>query len=108
MVSVVYYPKIHRVTVQGHANSDGKGDDLVCAAVSILTYTLAANALELKHLGCTQGDVVTKLEEGYSEVLIIPKRRKAKRAAMAFEAVCIGYELLAQQYPQYVQYEEKK
>lgn len=106
MVSVTYLPKCCKVTVKGHANSAEYGHDLVCAAVSILIYTLAANALELKHEGYTK-DVFIDLDEGDSEVSVVPKRKGKQRVKSAMTSVCFGFELLSQQYPANISYEIK-
>lgn len=103
MVKITWYRPQNRVTVVGHANAAPKGEDLVCAAVSALTYTLAANALELKQEGVVKCETVT-LKEGHSEVQIYPKRIFKRRAERAISAVCLGFELLARQYPEHVAY----
>jgi len=47
MIEVKYDRRHLTVTVTGHAKSDEPGKDLVCAAATILTYTLAGNAESL-------------------------------------------------------------
>ena len=44
MIDVTYDRKRLILKVKGHAHSGEAGHDLVCAAASILVYTLAANA----------------------------------------------------------------
>ena len=48
MVKVTYDRRSHAVFLRGHADSAEKGRDLVCAAVSILAYTLGAFVLGMK------------------------------------------------------------
>ena len=43
MIEVIYYREKNRVSISGHAFSGEAGHDLVCAGVSALAYTLAAN-----------------------------------------------------------------
>lgn len=47
MIDVIYDRKRLIVKVKGHAQSGEAGHDLVCAAASILVYTLSANVTEL-------------------------------------------------------------
>ena len=51
MVVIDYNRQFPRVTVKGHAGTAPAGQDLVCAAVSTLTYTLAENVAQLHRLG---------------------------------------------------------
>lgn len=42
---------VHRLRVKGHAGYARKGEDIVCAACSILAYTLGQNARDLERSG---------------------------------------------------------
>ena len=77
------------VTLEGHANSDVYGRDLICAAVSALTLTLAANVE-----GKNGADI--SLEPGNSRI------RCSGDAAAVFDCICRGYELLAERFSEYV------
>ena len=103
MIDVIYYRERNRVTVNGHAKSDEYGKDLVCAAVSALTLTLAANVGNL-----TAKDYVTahtvKLDPGDAEISCNPRTRYRDSVKQVFMSVCTGFEVLANQYPDYIQY----
>ena len=43
MINVRYHRFYNKLTVEGHADSAPKGEDLVCSAASILVHTLRAN-----------------------------------------------------------------
>ena len=79
------------VTLEGHANSDRYGRDLICAAVSSLTLTLAAN------VEGNEGAEIS-LEPGNSRIQCNPD------AADVFDCVCKGFELLAGKFPEYVHF----
>lgn len=106
MIQITYNRRSHRITAKGHANSAEKGEDLVCAAASVLLYTAAANALSLKEKGFTR-HVSAKLHEGDSEIVCVPKCRYEAITDMILTAVCVGFELLSRQYPDNVSYETK-
>ena len=106
MIHITYDRRSHKITVKGHANSAEKGEDLVCASASILTYTAAQNALHLQEKGYAR-HVSAKLTEGDSEIVCVPKCRYEAGTDLILSAVCVGFELLSKQYPDNVSYEIK-
>ncbi len=83
------------VSVEGHANSDVYGKDLVCAAVSALVLTLAANVEKMK-------GAEILLEPGFSRIQCRPDAV----GIAVFDCICKGFEMLAGKYPEYVCYLE--
>lgn len=81
------------VTLEGHACSDVYGKDLVCAAVSALALTLAAN-VEGKE------NAEVSLKPGNSRIQCTPD------AAGVFDCICKGFQLLAEKFPEYVCFSE--
>lgn len=104
MIKVIYYREYNRVTIEGHALSGAAGHDLVCAGCSALAYTLAANVGNMDTNGQIR-DAVAKLEPGNAEISCKPKNKYAAVVARIFEAVCVGFELLAAANPLYISYE---
>jgi uncharacterized protein YsxB (DUF464 family) len=103
MIEVTYYREHNRVTVSGHAHSAEYGRDLVCAAVSALVLTLEAN---VRHLAAK--DYVTaytaRLEPGDAEISCSPRNRYRKSVRQVCMSVCVGFEVLAEKYPDYISY----
>lgn len=104
MIEVTYYREHSRVTVKGHAHSDEPGRDLVCAGASALAYTLAANVGHMQESGYVR-DVTVKMDPGDCEIACRAKGRYAATVRMILEAVCVGFELLAVNTPEYITYE---
>lgn len=77
------------VTLKGHAGSAEYGKDLVCAAVSALALTLAAN-VEGKE------NAEVSLQPGNSRISCTPD------AAGVFDCICKGFQLLAERFPEHV------
>ena len=104
MIKVIYYRNYNRVTVEGHANSGEPGHDLVCAAASTLAYTLAAN---VANMADNRQLIIEDMElcEGKAEIRCKPHHRFKATVSMVMAAVCVGFELLAHDYPQYITYE---
>lgn len=103
MVDIVYYRRFNRVTVRGHAGTAPAGMDLVCAAVSTLTYTLAVNIKQL-HRWKKVTKPKIRLENGDAEISCVPVGVCRSMVQDVFEAVCIGFALLAEKYPDAVSY----
>ena len=52
MIKVEVYQKnrqINKLIVKGHANYDSYGKDIVCAGVSVLTFTIANKLIEISN-----------------------------------------------------------
>ncbi len=103
MIKVKYNRTYNRVTVLGHAESAPKGEDLVCSAASILVHTLAANVghMEEAHI-CTQG--IAEIKEGFAKVSCKAVRGYEAVVASIFQAVCVGFEILADKYPENISF----
>lgn len=104
MVVIDYNRQYLRVTVKGHAETAPAGMDLVCAAVSTLTYTLAVNVKQL-HRWKQVTKPKIRLENGDAEISCIPAEVCRSMVKDVFEAVCIGFALLAEKYPDAVSYQ---
>ena len=104
MIQVVYHRKYHRVAVNGHANSGEFGHDLVCAACSAIAVTLGENVEAMKRSGHVRVGTVTY---GYGEALVCctPVSRYNNLVTVIFDAICMGFDRLAKEYPDYITYE---
>lgn len=104
MIEIVYHRDLQRVTVKGHAKSAERGHDLVCAAASMLTSTLAKNVqqMEQAEMGKIQ---CLSLDDGNAEIWIKPKRRYKYAVGLVFDALCVGFMELAQNEKNFVKFE---
>ena len=104
MIEVIYYRSFNRVTVKGHAKSAEPGHDLVCASASMLAYTLAANVVNMAGSGQVR-EPVKNLKEGNTEISCKPRRNLKATVTLVFDSLCVGFEMLASRYPEYISYE---
>lgn len=87
------------VEIFGHSNYDESGKDIICSAVSILSYTLL-NSLNLigkideKHI-----DIEENKTEG---LLVIKITKQNKKTNILFENFLVGIELLKEDYSDYI------
>ena len=103
MIEVIYHREHNRVTITGHAHSDEYGKDLVCAGVSALALTLGANVSNM-----ASKDYVTactiRLDPGDAEISCNPRTRYKASVKQVLRSVCVGFEILASKYPEYISY----
>ena len=104
MIQATYYRSYNRLTVTGHARSAEPGKDLVCASASILAYTLAANVANMADNGQVRQPVI-KTDNGDAEISCNPRHNLKASVTLVFDTVCVGFELLAHDYPEYIKYE---
>ena len=89
--------------VNGHAGQAEIGKDIVCASASILAYTVAQIVTNMKSLGCLKKAPTVKMGKGDAVVTCHPKEEYMSEVEQTYLVVQTGYELLAHNYPQYVE-----
>lgn len=104
MIQATYYRKYNRLTVTGHAGAAEHGKDLVCASASMLAYTLAVNVANMADNGQVRNPVI-KNNEGDAEISCTPRHNLKASVTLVFDSVCVGFDLLAHDYPEFVNYE---
>lgn len=93
-ISVKSKENMIEICAQGHANAAPKGEDVVCAAATILIRALA------KTLEAAVPDMVKiDVSDGKADITVTGYDPVA---AVAIETVCTGFRLLQAQYPEYI------
>ena len=105
MITAIYYRNDHRLTIDGHAYHADPGQDIVCAAASILCYTLAASVNNMEARGEVRGAVV-EVDDEYGSAVVACSHNEGNEGAVttAFDTVCTGLKLLAENYPKNITY----
>lgn len=88
-----------KVNITGHANYAESGKDIVCAAVSILAQTLVVSLMKL-----TADSIYYDLEPGHMEIY---HGALSDRGEHLMRSFLIGVNMVAEQYPEYVNVEER-
>lgn len=104
MIEIIYDRKKLSLKAKGHAKSGEAGHDLVCAAATILVYTLASNVEQMCANHSKVRRPVIKLAEGDAKITCSPVHGMTAIATLTFDIVCSGFDLLAQKYPDNVRY----
>ena len=96
MITINYFRNgnSHKLTVDGHAGYSSSGNDIVCAAVSAISWTLIGYLVE-EEPEWTGGET----GRGYMEVTCIG----GEKAANAFDMAILGYRQIEQKYPHCVE-----
>ena len=88
--------------LSGHAGQAERGQDIVCAAASILAYTVAQTLQFMYEEGNLQKKPHIKLEEGDTIIVAKPKKESYTEALHTFFVAQVGFHLLSHNYSQYV------
>jgi len=100
MIQIQYRPfSIH---IEGHAGYAEKGKDIVCSASSVLLYTLEIALDRYESLG--KCNTYKTAYPGYAHISAEPMTTEDDEIFEAFEIIADGYELLSNQYPDYVKF----
>lgn len=103
MIEIKFKPETMMVKVTGHAGQAEKGKDIVCSAVSILFYTLAQAVMDSEDM-LVEEPVVT-IDDGNGYVSCKPKEEYDATMQRTYWTILTGFELVAQEYKEYVSFE---
>ena len=98
MIRVVYEPESFRICAEGHANAGPQGQDIVCAAASMLMFTLVAS------LGRSGVEADVEEEAGMMSINVTPEDFDREYCQAMFDTISAGFELLADTQPDYVEF----
>lgn len=79
------------IEVKGHAGYAAMGNDIVCAAISVLVQTL------LLHMEYVAEDFDAKIDNGYAKIHGV-----GKDAVASFLTIMTGLAAVAEQHPKYL------
>lgn len=91
------------LTLSGHAGAAPAGEDTVCAAASMLAYTVAQEVLEMQGKGKLRKKATVKLDRGEALITCNPKKSAWSEALHLYKVAQTGYRLLAANFPENVQ-----
>ena len=98
MIRIVYQRDRHSVFIRGHAGSGEAGHDLVCAAASILAYTIAAYVKNMEAIGAASYSI-SVLRAGEAEIACTPIAERRGEIANVLDSLCEGFAILAREFP---------
>ena len=102
MINIEFNPKTFSVDITGHAEHGEKGEDIVCAAISTLFYTLGEALWQSASL--LYEEPLVKDEEGDGYLVCHPKEEYEGNIARTYWTVLVGLQMIAEQYPKHVKF----
>lgn len=98
MTRVRYHPEEYHLSVEGHAGAGAYGEDVVCAGISVLSFTLIQAAEEFNmHLYLNETD-------GSLDVRCYPDEEDEERCRFLFNVLADGFDMMAAKYPEYIKF----
>ena len=107
MIKVIYYRDDNHIVAEGHAHSGETGHDLVCAATTILAYTIASSVENMVAAGHVKEHHI-EFKDGYADIYCAAPDNLKSTIMLMFDTVCAGFELLEQTYPDNISYKIKR
>lgn len=98
MINITFKPETLELKLDGHANYEESGKDIVCSAVSTLFYTLG-NALFQSEEMLTEPPTFNE-EKGF--LCCTPKEEYKGNITRTYWTILVGLEMVAENYPQNV------
>ena len=102
MINITFDAKNLKLKVEGHANHGKKGEDIVCAAISTLFYTLGECLMQSERM--LKSSPTFKDKDGKGVVCCTPKKEFEGNIARTYWTILTGMELVANNYPDNVNF----
>lgn len=106
MVKILFYPDKYKLEIKGHADHGKKGEDIVCAAVSTLFYTLGEALWESREMLLEPPTI--KDDNGYGYIICKPKPEYEGNIARTYWTILVGFDLVAKNYKKNAKIEVKR
>lgn len=103
MIDIKLYPDAFKLDIVGHAEHGEKGEDIVCAAVSTLFYTLAEALYEVRSM--MEEDIIFSDEDGNGHIECKPKSEYEANVSLIYWTIMKGFDLVARNYEKNVKIE---
>ena len=96
MIDITFTPKTFTLDITGHAEHGKKGEDIVCAAISTLFYTLGEALYESREMMAE--DIVFSDEDGNGHLSCKPKAEYEANISLIYWTILNGFELVSKNY----------
>ena len=102
MIEIKFKPDTFTVDISGHAEHGKKGEDIVCAAISTLFYTLAQALYPYNDK--TEDGIDFRDEDGNGHLSCKPKPEYVNNITLIYWTILSGFELVAENYKENVNF----
>ena len=94
--------------LDGHAGSGRRGQDIVCAAESMLTQALLQTLMDMEDEKKVSIEWTGSPEMGFIHIEAAPAEEYRQEAEAVFRVTVTGLRMLAEEYKDYIELEEEK
>lgn len=101
MTKAVYNRAKLSFDISGHAGSGPKGSDIVCAAVSTLSFTLA-EAVQEMHKNTSALHLKLYMNDGDMRISCDPDCGHIEDCRIIFDTIAKGFDLLYEFFPEFL------
>ena len=101
-ITMTYSNNTLSLEVEGHAGQAKKGQDTVCASVSMLTYTIAQYIKWMYENHQLKRNPLIELDEGNAQIVARPKADYMVEGLHAFFVASVGFDLLSRNFSENV------
>ena len=99
-ISLIRKGVSYELYAKGHAGYSKKGEDIICAAISILLYTLVTS-IDVDDLA---KDPIVVMESGNTFIRIEPKKSRIQKIAGVFSVINNGFKILSENFPKNIRF----
>lgn len=99
MITVTYSPKKHQLRIKGHAEFAPKGQDIVCAAATMVFYNLCQMIREYDQEAAFSVKPKMQFNSGRALIEVVPRADYETWIDHDFLYALTGYRLLMAQFP---------
>lgn len=103
MINITFKPNTLELEIKGHSEHNEKGEDIVCAAISTLFYTLGQALYDSKEM--LKEEPIFKDEEGNGIICCTPKEEYQGNISLIYMTILTGMQLVAENYKENVSFE---
>ena len=100
MINITFKPKTFELEIKGHAEHGEKGEDIVCAAISTLFYTLGETLNQSSDM--LEKPLEFEDKDGRGYLTCKPKEEYVGNIACMYSTILVGMELVENNYPKNV------
>lgn len=105
MTTITYNRNNLSITATGHAEYDVLGNDIVCASISVLMYTIGTYAVRLYKGDKVDVEPITKLDNPFDAEVTIRSPKDENSVRDMLDVFAEVFEDIEMMYPNHVHYE---
>ena len=102
MINITFNPKSLELEINGHAEQNEKGKDIVCSAISTLFYTLGQTLYDSE--GMLKAAPIVKYNDGAGYIRCYPKEEFEGNIACIYNTILTGIQMVAEEYKNFISF----